>query len=112
MISRLMLNLRDPMLLKPVVLRAPAPTSTEGSTTVLRSPHAYPPGAGTISTLAVTMEDVGFEDTYVYTDEQEMAVFPHSSLGTQEPNNDTGRGHSNDTSRCMFSLDFALLLMG
>jgi hypothetical protein len=66
MISRLMLNLRDPMLLKPVVtaprFRAPAPT-TEGTINVSYPLHAYPPGTGPLSTLTMTIEDAGYEDT-------------------------------------------------
>jgi hypothetical protein len=117
MISRLMLNLRDPMLLKPGAgARKPGTvtrtTTTERSINVLHPPHTYPPGAGPISTLAVTMEDVGFEDTYVYTDEQETMALARSNFGTHEPDNGTGRVHSNDISRRMFCLNFTLVLTG
>ena len=111
MISRLMLNLRDPMLLKPGAgARNPRTwTTTEGSINVLHPPHTYPPGAGPISTLAVTMEDIGFEDTYVDTDQHDIGTL---QIRDSRANNGTGRVHSNDTSRCTFSLKFALLLMG
>jgi hypothetical protein len=117
MISRLMLNLRDPILLKPGAgARKPGTvtwtTTTGRSINPLHPPHTYPPGAGPISTLAVTMEDVGFEDTYVYTDEQDMMALARSNFGTHEPNNGTGRVHSNDISQSMFRLNFALVLMG
>jgi hypothetical protein len=117
MISRLMLNLRDPMLLKPGAgARKPGTvtwtTTTGRSINALHPSHTYPPGAGPISTLAVTTEDVGFEDTYVYTDEQETMALARSNLRTYEPNSGTGRVHSNDISRRMFSMNFNLELMG
>jgi hypothetical protein len=102
MISRLMLNLRDPMLLKPGAGARKrgtwTTTTTEGSSNVLHPTHVYPPGAGPISTLALTTDGVGFEETYAYTDEQETTALGRSSPKAQEPNNGTGSVHWNEIS--------------